>query len=205
MRGDLKGRAIAIAGSSALYANRLGSASFALTVFGRNIRESNCDCDRSMDASLLQTVFLQNDSQVLSQINGGKETWTEELAKKYPPKVDPAKKAQEVANIGREVAKLKNRIERVTKDDNKEQLEKLRGRLAELTRRLDELNAPPPEPMENASDLVKQVYLRTLSRYPSPTEMDRCIQYMASASSPLEGAKGLLWTLINTKEFIVNH
>jgi hypothetical protein len=205
MRGEVKGRAIAIAGSSAQYANRAGSASFALTVFGRNIRESNCDCDRSMDASLLQTVFLQNDNQVLTQINGGKETWTEELAKKYRPKMDPAKKAQEVTNIGREVVKVQNRIERVTKDDNKEQLVRLQGRLAELTRQLDELSAPQPEPMENAPDLVKQVYLRTLSRYPSPTEMDRCTEYLASASSPLEGAKGLLWTLINTKEFIVNH
>jgi hypothetical protein len=35
--------------------------------------------------------------------------------------------------------------------------------------------------------------------------MNRCTEYLASASSPLEGAKGLLWTLINTKEFIVNH
>jgi hypothetical protein len=54
---------VAIAGASAQNGggNRAGNAGFALTVFGRSIRESNCDCDRSMDASLLQTVFLQND------------------------------------------------------------------------------------------------------------------------------------------------
>ncbi|MGI8981884.1 MAG: DUF1549 and DUF1553 domain-containing protein [Pirellulaceae bacterium] len=208
MRSELKGRAISIAGSSAQNGggNRAGNAGFALTVFGRSIRESNCDCDRSMEASLLQTVFLQNDNQVLSQINGGKETWADDLSKKFRPKLDPAKKAQEIANIGREVAKLNNRIERAVKEDNKEQAERLQTRLAELTKNLDELTIEPkPEPMENAPELVKQVYLRTLSRYPSPDEMNRCTEYLASASSPLEGAKGLLWTLINTKEFIVNH
>ncbi len=206
MRSDLKNRAIAIAGASAQnQGNRAGNAGFALTVFGRSIRESNCDCDRSMEASLLQTVFLQNDNQVLSQISGGRDTFAEDLSKKFRPKLDPNNKAQEVTNIGREVAKLQVRIERVTKDENKEQLERLQGRLAELTKSLDDLTAPEAEPMEDAPGLVKQVYLRTLSRYPSPDEMKRCTDYLASASSPLEGAKGLLWTLINTKEFIVNH
>ena len=207
MRADLKGRAIAIPGASAQnQGNRAGNAGFALTVFGRNIRESNCDCDRSMEASLLQTVFLQNDNQVLTQINGGKDTFTDDLSKKFRSKVDPGKKSQQIADIGKEVAKVKNRIERVTKEDKKEQLERLQTRLAELSKNLDELTTEPkPEPMENAPELVKQVYLRTLSRYPSPEEMNRCTEFLASASSPLEGAKGLLWTLINTKEFIVNH
>lgn len=208
MRADLNGRAISIPGASAQNRGNRGgnNAGFALTVFGRNIRESNCDCDRSMEASLLQTVFLQNDNQVLAQISGGKDTFAEELSKKLQPQLDPNKRAQQVAEIGKEVAKLKVRIERVTKDDDKEQLERLQTRLAELTKTLDELTAEPKaEPMENAPELVKQVYLRTLSRYPSPEEMTRCTEYLASASSPLEGAKGLLWTLINTKEFIVNH
>jgi len=207
MRTDLQGRAISIPGASAQNnGNRAGNAGFALTVFGRNIRESNCDCDRSMEASLLQTVFLQNDGQVLAQINGGKDTFTDELSKKLRPKLDPSKRAQQIADIGREVDKIKNRIERVKEDDNKDQLDKLQTRLTELTKSLDELTSDPkPDPMENASELVKHVYLRTLSRYPSPDEMNRCTEYLTSASTPLEGAKGLLWTLINTKEFIVNH
>jgi hypothetical protein len=53
--------------------------------------------------------------------------------------------------------------------------------------------------------LIRQTYLRTLSRHPTPEEINRCEQYLANAASPVEGAKGLLWTLINTKEFIVNH
>jgi len=81
----------------------------------------------------------------------------------------------------------------------------LQARLAELTKNLDEATAPQSDVTVNPQDLVKQAYLRTLSRYPSPEEMTRCTEYLASASSPVEGAKGLLWTLLNTKEFIVNH
>jgi hypothetical protein len=53
--------------------------------------------------------------------------------------------------------------------------------------------------------LVRQAYLRTLSRYPTPDETQRCLAYLAQAESPAAGAKGLMWALINTKEFIVNH
>ena len=53
--------------------------------------------------------------------------------------------------------------------------------------------------------IVRQAYLRTLNRLPTADEQDRCVNYLAEAESPLAGAKGLLWTLLNTKEFIVNH
>ena len=57
---------------------------FALQVFGRSIRESNCDCDRSMEASLLQTVFLQNDSAVLQAIEQDKDSWIAQISKQGP-------------------------------------------------------------------------------------------------------------------------
>ena len=38
----------------------------------RSTRESNCDCDRSMEASLLQTVYLQNDADLYQAIDGGR-------------------------------------------------------------------------------------------------------------------------------------
>src|SRR5213076_3303776 len=81
---SLKGRSIAIAGAGAARANNNGSAGsngFALQVFGRSIRESNCDCDRSMEASLLQTVFLQNDSAVIQAIEQDKSSWISQLSK----------------------------------------------------------------------------------------------------------------------------
>ncbi|MEM9828859.1 MAG: DUF1549 and DUF1553 domain-containing protein, partial [Planctomycetota bacterium] len=37
---------------------------FTLSVFGASTRESNCDCDRKPDPSLLQSVYLKNDSEI---------------------------------------------------------------------------------------------------------------------------------------------
>jgi hypothetical protein len=57
----------------------------------------------------------------------------------------------------------------------------------------------------NPAEVVEQAYLRTLSRYPTPDEVQDAVAYMASAETPVEGARDLLWALLNTKEFIVNH
>ena len=62
-----KGRAIAVAGASAGSGQRQRHAATTASPCKSSaaaIRESNCDCDRSMEASLLQTVYLQNDSAV---------------------------------------------------------------------------------------------------------------------------------------------
>lgn len=199
----LQGRAIAIAGSSARInagANARDSG-FALQVFGRSIRESNCDCDRSMDASLLQTVYLQNDSAVLTALEGGRGSWIEQLTK-------PASKpSEDDADSARDIARLKLRLDKARKQKNADQVQRLQAQLRELEETADkeaaEAESRPlglDEPM-----LVRQAYLRTLSRTPTPEEMDRCLAFLSEAESPAAGAKGLLWTLINTKEFIVNH
>ncbi len=78
MLNDMTGRAIHIAAANAVSTSG-GKEGFALKVFGRSIRESNCDCDRSMEASLLQTVYLQNDSDVLASLTPQKGTWMEQL------------------------------------------------------------------------------------------------------------------------------
>ena len=72
------GRAIAIPGAGRRIRNN--PSYYALTVFGRSIRESNCDCDRSAETSLLQTVFLRNDQQTLAMIDG-QDSWLSEVAK----------------------------------------------------------------------------------------------------------------------------
>ena len=206
-RTELKGRAIAIASSSArVQGNTAGNAAFGLQVFGRSTRESNCDCDRSMDASLLQTVFLQNDSQVLQAVSGGRDSWIDQIklsAKK--PKDGKDVKSEDVT---KEMVKLKVRLDRAKKEKDEDQAKRIEERIAELKRsekEKAEVAASPEGVSVDPATLVKQAYLRTLSRYPTDDEMTRCQQFLAASTSPLEGAKGLLWTLINTKEFIVNH
>src|SRR5262245_2585850 len=163
---EIKGRAIAVAGAGAQRANQNNNGhAFALQVFGRSIRESNCDCDRSMEASLLQTVFLQNDSAVLDAIEQARDSWLASISKSQPKGRSSARGSSKAASDPEPAAALT----------------------------LD-------EPM-----LIRQAYLRTLSRLPTADEFDRCQTYLAQADSPAAGAKGLLWTLLNTKEFIVNH
>ena len=206
MLTDLTGRAIGIPGASARGGQ--GQTGFALTVFGRSIRESNCDCDRSMEASLLQTVFLQNDFQVLASINGGRDTWIDQLSRQIRGIGTEANPAQQKdRDRRRDIAQLEQRLKRAKEQGNDEQIKRIEERLAQLQPEKKADVGKPSEPLspEKSADIVKQTYLRTLSRYPTPEEMDRCHQFLASSPNPVEGAKGILWTLLNTKEFIVNH
>ena len=210
MLSDIKGRAIGLPGSSARAGN--GATGFALQVFGRSIRESNCDCDRSMEASLLQTVFLQNDFQVLAAINGGRDTWIDQVSRDIRGIGTESNPRQpEGRERNRDLAQLRQRLKRAKESGNEAQIKRIEERIAELSPpKEDEGTAKegPQEPAlspEKSAELIKQVYLRTVSRYPTAQEMDRCHQYLATAPTPLDGARGLLWTLLNTKEFIVNH
>ncbi|HVS35322.1 MAG TPA: DUF1549 and DUF1553 domain-containing protein, partial [Gemmataceae bacterium] len=46
-----------------------GSEALAFRVFGRPVRASTCDCDRSSDPALTQTLFLMADDQLYARIN----------------------------------------------------------------------------------------------------------------------------------------
>ena len=52
--------------------------------------------------------------------------------------------------------------------------------------------------------LVRQAWLRTVSRPPTTEETSRALEHLSSAASLTEGLRDLLWALINTKEFILN-
>lgn len=206
MLSDVKNRAIGIPGASAR--GPQGQTGFALTVFGRSIRESNCDCDRSMEASLLQTVFLQNDFQVLASINGGRDTWIDQLSRQIRGIGTEANPPQQnERNRRRDIAQLEQRLKRAKDSGDEDQVKRIEERLAQLQPEKKPEESKPSEPVspEVTAGIIKQAYLRTLSRHPTAEEMDRCHLFLASSTNPVEGAKGLLWTLVNTKEFIVNH
>jgi hypothetical protein len=201
---ELKGRGISVPGSNARQ-NGNNNAAYALQVFGRSIRESNCDCDRSMEASLLQTVYLHNDTNVLTAVNGGKDSWIEQITKKPSTKLSDGSDVAQL-DIKKETARLKARLEKARKADESKQVERLEARLAEIEK-VDRQRKETSQGDVNVDtdELIRQAYLRTLTRRPTAEEVDRCREFLAEASNPAEGARGLLWTLINTKEFIVNH
>ena len=52
---------------------------------------------------------------------------------------------------------------------------------------------------------VDELFLKTLSRLPSPAEQEACVGYIQKAPTLAEGLRGLLWSLLNTREFILKH
>jgi hypothetical protein len=216
MRTDLKSRAIVVPGASARFNS---TRMFAFGVFGRSTRESNCDCDRSMDASLLQTVYLQNDAEVAAKLKA-RDSWvnqaTLQLAK---AKTASAKEDDdESPNRDKLVAEMKameRKLERMRKQKNEEQVKRLEKQLAQTKK---EMTAQKKKASDNkeaeekavidpavAQSLVETAYLRSLSRFPTADEMTVATNYIASAKDVKDGLTDVLWALVNTKEFIVNH
>jgi hypothetical protein len=230
--------------------NRNNGDQYALSVFGRSIRESNCDCDRTSEPSLLQTVFIRNDSDVLRAMSDPKDSWLAQIAKEndWPmlqtdrnPKAKNGRdemmmggasgKDQKIADdLDREIRSLKTRIDRLSKNEKEEKkLRELKTLLANREKKLAiqmNLLAKKAEQSESAdkanSDreatgivvsadrvkmnaLIEDAYLRTLSRKPTPSEVELSYASISRAESPTRGLSDLLWALINSKEFILNH
>jgi hypothetical protein len=112
---------------------------FALVVFGKPLRKVNCDCERGSDPSLLQSIFLRNDPDLLAMLDR-RDGWLREV-----------------------------------------------------------------DPKADHDSLIREAYLRSLSRLPNASERARCRQHLAGAANPAEGLRDLLWALLNTQEFITNH
>jgi hypothetical protein len=51
---------------------------------------------------------------------------------------------------------------------------------------------------------IEELYLVTLSRKPRPEETKRLLEY-ATAKEARQALHGILWSLLNTTEFILNH
>ncbi|MBA4029360.1 MAG: hypothetical protein C0478_00325 [Planctomyces sp.] len=253
---QLNARAIQDVGAGAKNGN---AQVYALGVFGRSTRESNCDCDRSMEPSLLQTVYLQNDQELLAAIDR-KGGWVEQILKVGPdpvvtkanattpaPSVVPEPKegkgkpgkeakleaAMEAGMDGPKAGKGENgrdlktalagidkRIQKAKKDKDQAKVAELQQQRQRVQQRLATEaktgNATPDRspavsrpgilPGDKVlAEIVQSAYLRTLSRYPSNEEMRRSVAYFHEAKDLKIGSRDLLWALLNTKEFLVNH
>jgi len=120
-----------------------GFASYFLDVFGRPKRESVCECERSTEANLSQTLHLLNS------------------------------------------------------DDINEKLRPDTARAANLAR------DSRPE-----SAKIEELYRIALTRQPTHEERVECLAFLEkrkAAGQLRQGYEDLIWTLINTKEFLFNH
>lgn len=55
------------------------------------------------------------------------------------------------------------------------------------------------------ADKVEELFLATVSRPPSGEERQACLKYLQAAESPEKGMQGVLWSLLNTREFLLQH
>jgi hypothetical protein len=51
-------------------------------------------------------------------------------------------------------------------------------------------------------DAVREVYVLTLAREPSPKEETICLNYVKDAGSRREGLEDVMWSLMNSSEFL---
>lgn len=214
---DLKGRMLMRPGPAR---NRGNGADYALTVFGRSVRENNCDCDRSAEASLLQTVFLRNDQETLQMIER-RDGWVAQATGSDGDKESAEERPARRDDAGpqRRVQRAEAALEKAKASGNEKQIARAERTLKEARDALDEAGGEPesdatsetvaakadPLPASDAARLIEEAYLRTVSRFPTDSEREIAATFLNESENPREGLRDLVWTLINTKEFIVNH
>lgn len=55
------------------------------------------------------------------------------------------------------------------------------------------------------TEIIDELYLTTLTRFPSDEERKRVLQVFADSPNRREAVEDILWALLNTKEFVFNH
>ena len=190
---------------------------YALEIFGQSTRESNCDCDRSMEPSLLQTVFLQNDKEMLDSISRS-GSWLDELTKTLPEFRDPAAEklySERKQKLINEVDMLKKRLDYAIKKDSKKTIKSIKKTIALKETAIKGLKTRDvfdgsvsewvAQNEGQVHDILESAYLRTLVRQPTEREVDRSIAYLKESPTAKDGIRDILWALLNTKEFALNH
>jgi hypothetical protein len=83
-----------------------------------------------------------------------------------------------------------------------ESRQQLQARIDEGRAKLAEMEKPKADFDTDA--IIREIFLRTVSRPPTTGEMTNAKADIAAAKSPVEGLRELLWVMLNTREFLVN-
>jgi hypothetical protein len=115
--------------------------SYFFRIFGRPVRATTCECERSNEPSIAQALHLMNSEEIHAKIT---------------------------ARDG-------------------------------VARRLTNSKKQPKE-------IVEELYLGTLSRFPTDQEVSAMLRFFAEAGEDRRGAvEDVLWALLNTRGFVYNH
>ena len=209
---DLEKRAIGpLAGGEGK--NKTGEG-YTLTTFGKPARLSNCDCERTSEPTLLQTIYLRNDPAFMSLLDPAKKDgsgWIEELRRSTSPDFSPEKLRAEIGKLEASREKtVRDRAERKADEPlSDKQREKHEKKIAEIDERLartkSDLSIASARKPVQIDRVIEDAFLRTVSRFPAPNELENAKADVASAAISADGIRDLLWALMNTREFMVNH
>ncbi|MBX9653998.1 DUF1549 domain-containing protein [bacterium] len=199
-----------------------GPANFALKIFGQSDRKTICDCARDSDPSVSQAIYMQNDRDVNAALDRP-DGWVKEVTNKLKPEqpvvsktnsaVKDPKTGFTLAEINDKITKMERRIssDKLT-DAEKKQMNVRLTRLKQAKTSLTPATPKPSPKTENAKvdhaerqRMVEEVYLRTVSRYPTTEERAEATRYLKDSPNLASGLRDLLWVMLNTKEFITNH
>jgi len=209
---DLEHRAIGP--NASISGQTKGGDSYTLTTFGKPARLANCDCERTSDPTLLQTIYTRNDPALLGLLDSAKREgsgWIEEVRRASGPEIAPAKLQAELVRLegyrAKAVEKFAERAKAqllAEKEGQKHdaQLQELDQRITRMKEELAEARPGRPVDLERA---MEEVFLRTVSRLPTAAELGQARQDVAAAPDPVQGLRELLWAMLNTREFMVNH
>jgi len=206
------------------YGKQRGGSTYALSIFGKPVRETTCDCERTNDPTLLQTLYVRNDQDIWNRLGSGKGGWIAELEKAEGRKSGNAawnkKYAARLKRLEAQEKQLKKSYPKKLNDDAtpaqqkrykaqmktyKAQATKLRAERKKLDAYLDQNKPAESKLTQTPDELIQEVFLRTVSRRPSAEELEAAKEDIAKADSVSGGVKELLWAMLNTKEFMVNH
>ena len=183
---------------------------YANKVFGASTRETNCDCNRSDDPNLLQSIYLQNDNEVFTTIDRP-DGWLVERTKAAKPTGEAKAPGGIEAATGLSLDELERRLGEAKSLSQTVRIERLEARIAAV-RGDGKAEAKPTataEPVKFAAAdrgaIINEAYLRTLGRKPEPTEAQAAADHLAGSPDARRGLRDLLWALLNTKEFATNH
>jgi hypothetical protein len=205
--GDLEKRAI---GPSMNTGNRKGLSNYSLTTFGKPARLTNCDCERTADPTLLQTLFTRNDPELLAKLEGGGKdsAWISELRRdinKNNPEMQKADGELRKARATRQNLKKRKEMQLARGTAKEEELKQVDALIAATEAKEKELLGTPKPPAFDQDEVIQEIYLRTVSRFPTADEVKRAKEDLASAKDPVDGVRDVLWAMLNAREFLVNH
>ena len=153
---------------------------------------------------------MKNDRHIFEQIRH-QDGWLENLTAGGG---DFEKAKVESKELARAKAKLKNQqkaFRKARNNGNSKELERLKRRIKAVETRISTIQKAILKKKQESQDklvideVITEAWLRTVSRFPTEAERARCRTYFESDPDKRNALTGMMWALLNTKEFIVNH